>query len=121
MEPRGFLLDMWVYSKASLILLALALFVTENFVHYPLGLMSLLGMVQMVLHPRMCWAAGTRTLFILFGLIWFPMLVASIATYEIGREVETSILYLHFLPAAYFVFYACRDAVSYTHLRAHET
>lgn len=109
MEPRGFLLDMWVYSKASLILLALVLFVTENLVHYPIGLMSLLGMVQMVLHPRMCWAAGTRTLFVLFGLIWFPMLVASIATNEIGRELETSILYLHFLPAAYFVFYACRD------------
>ena len=109
MEPRNFLLHTCVYSKASLILLALVLFVTENLVHYPVGLMSLLGTVQMVLHPRMCGIAGARALFVLFGLIWFPMLVASIATNEVGRELETSILYLHFLPAAYFVFCACRD------------
>jgi len=111
MQPqKKFLSDMDVYAKASLILLTLALFATENLVHYPVALMSLLGLVQMVVDRRKHWDTVSRFLFALFGMIWFPMLVASIATYEIGREMETSILYLHFLPAAYFVLHACRDA-----------
>lgn len=98
-----------VYAKASLILAALTLFATENLVHYPVALMSLLGLGQMILRPKDCLAGPARALAILFCLIWIPMLFASAGAYEIDRAAKTSILYLHFLPAAYFVYYACRQ------------
>ena len=100
--------DIEVYAKASLILVALTLFATENLVHYPVALMSLLGIAQMIVRPRECLTGPATVLIILFCLIWIPMLFASAGAYDLARATETSILYLHFLPAAYFVLGACR-------------
>ena len=102
--------SMEVYAKASLILVALTLFATENLIHYPVALMSLIGLAQMMLRPRDCLNQPARALMILFCLIWLPMVFASAGAYEPDRSAETTILYLHFLPAAYFVLSACRDA-----------
>ena len=65
-----------VYAKAALILISFALFATENYVHYPVALMSLLGLAQIAWRPRDCLTGQARTLLIVFGLIWIPMLIA---------------------------------------------
>jgi O-antigen ligase len=96
-------------AKAALILCSFALFATENLVHYPVALMSLIGLAQIVSRPRDCLAGQSRTLIILFCLIWLPMLIASIDAFEFERAAETTALYFHFLPAAFFVLGACRD------------
>ena len=99
-----------VYAKAALILISFALFATENFVHYPVVLMSLLGLAQIVLRPRDCLTGQARSLLIVFGLIWIPMLIASFDAFDLEPAVESTALYFHFLPAAYFVLVACRDS-----------
>ena len=99
-----------VYAKAALILISFALFATENYVHYPVALMSLLGLAQIAWRPRDCLTGQARTLLIVFGLIWIPMLIASFDAVNFQRSAETTARYLHFLPAAYFVFSACRHA-----------
>ena len=99
-----------VYAKAALILISFALFATENYVHYPVALMSLLGLAQIAWRPRDCLTGQARTLLIVFGLIWIPMLIASFDAVNFQRSAETTARYFHFLPAAYFVFSACRHA-----------
>jgi len=99
-----------IYAKAALILISFALFSTENYVHYPVALMSLLGLAQIAWRPRDCLTGQARTLLIVFGLIWIPMLIASFDAVNFQRSAETTARYLHFLPAAYFVFSACRHA-----------
>ena len=100
------------YAQAALILAAFALFATENLVHYPVALMSLLGMWQMVRAPRALFEPAARALLLLFALVWLPMLCALPDASDPARTTKTVLLYLHLLPATYFLMRACaRPAV----------
>lgn len=96
--------------SAVLILLAFALFVTEHLVHYPVALMSVLGVALLVTRSEHAREPDTRTLVLLFCCLWVPMLVASVDALNPARAWKTTLLYLHLLPAACFVLLACRDA-----------
>ena len=87
----------------------MALFATENLVHYPVGAMALLGLARMWSNPRDCVSGPGRMLALMFACIWIPMLLASLDAVEPTRAAKTTLLYLHFMPAAYFVLWSCRD------------
>ncbi len=95
------------YAHAGLILLAFALFASETLVHYPVALMSLLGLAGMVRSPGHLTERPTRRLVLLFALVWLPMLAAFPDAVNPDRSAKTVLLYLHFLPAAYYLLWVC--------------
>ena len=70
------------YAHATLVLLAFALFASQNLVHYPVALMGLCGLVFMVRRAPLPNAAAMRPLLVLFGCVWVPMLVALVDAVE---------------------------------------
>ncbi|MEQ8233667.1 MAG: O-antigen ligase family protein [Gammaproteobacteria bacterium] len=97
---------------AALVLSAFALFVAENLVHYPVALMGLLGLVFMVRREPAPGPGAARTLLLLFGCIWLPMLAALVDAVDMRHSAKTVLLYLHFLPAAWYLACVCaRPAV----------
>jgi len=100
------------YAHAALVLLTFALFASENLVHYPVALMGLCGLVFMVRRVPPPNAAAVRPLLVLFGCVWIPMLVALVDAVEPRHATKTVLLYLHFLPAAWYLVCVCtRPAV----------
>lgn len=100
-----------LYLRVGLILLALGAFAVAELVHYPVALMSLWGLLDAVRAPRRTWhAPRARLLAGLFALLWLPMAMAWFGAVNPARSGETVLLYLHFLPAAWFVVVTCRDA-----------
>lgn len=100
------------FAHSALILTAFALLATENLVHYPLALMALFGLWQMVRVPRALMDDSARPLLLLFALVWVPMALSLSDAVDAERSTETVLLYLHFLPAAYYLMRVCtRPAV----------
>ena len=97
------------YAKSGLILLTLSLLVSEHLVHYGMGLMALLGVVEAVRHPAALRTWHARQLLLLFALLWLPMAIASVNAVAPEHSLRTVLPYLHLLPAAYFVMRACAD------------
>ena len=96
-------------AKAGLILATLTLFVSQHLVHYAMGLMALLGVVDALRHPAALRGWQTRQLLLMFALLWLPMLVASFNAVAPDHTWRTVLPYLHLLPAAYFMMRACAD------------
>jgi len=97
------------YARAGLILATLTLFVSEHLVHYAMGLMAVLGVIDAVRHPAALRDWHARQLLLLFALLWLPMGLASLHALAPGHTLGTVLPYLHLLPAAYFVMRACAD------------
>lgn len=97
------------YVKAGLILATLTLFVSEHLVHYALGSMAVLGVLDAVRHPAALRTWRTRQLLLLFALLWLPMMIASVNAVAPAHTWRTVLPYLHLLPASYFVMRACAD------------
>ena len=97
------------YAKAGLILATLSLFVSEHLVHYAMGLMALLGVIDGLRDPRALREWRARQLLALFGLLWLPMVCAYPGAVAPDHTLHTVLPYLHLLPAAYFVMRACTD------------
>ncbi len=97
------------YAKAGLILATLTLFVSAHLVHYAMGLMALLGVLDAVRHPDRLREWHARQLLLLFALLWLPMLIASLGAVAPSHTLHTVLPYLHLLPAAYFMMRACAD------------
>lgn len=95
------------YFNASLILATFATFAAENLMHYPIALMSLLGVVGLIRESRWRRNPGVRFVSILFACIWLPMAVAQFDAANFDRSLKTTLLYLHFLPAACYIVVVC--------------
>lgn len=95
------------YAHAGLILLAFAAFAVDQVVHYPVALMALFGIVRVLAAPRNVAAPAVRPLLVVFALIWLPMLVSLLDPVNPAHAKKTVYLYLHFLPAAYYVLCSC--------------
>ncbi|MGE0483072.1 MAG: O-antigen ligase family protein [Gammaproteobacteria bacterium] len=96
------------YLHAALILGAFALFATEHLVHYPVGLMSVLGLAMLARQPARLREPGVRTFLALFACIWLPMLAALPDAVAPARSQQTVLLYFHLLPAGLYLVCACR-------------
>ncbi len=107
LPPRGSTL---IYAKSALILFTLGCFATEHLVHYPVALMALLGLLDAAIRPGALRESRVGHLLLLFALIWLPMLCAWPDAVAPERTTKTVLLYLHLLPAAYFVLRACCEA-----------
>lgn len=80
--------------------------------HYPVALMAVIGLVDMMRHPEHLRLPGTRRLMLLFAAIWLPMLAAFPDAVNSDRTAKTLLLYLHLFPAAWYLVIVCaRPAV----------
>ena len=98
------------YARAGLILATLALFISEHMVHYAMGLMAVLGAIDVLRYPQVLREWRSRQLLTLFGLLWLPMVAAYPGAYAPEHSLRTVLPYLHLLPAAYFVMRSCASA-----------
>ncbi|MBK6660578.1 MAG: hypothetical protein IPG43_21670 [Proteobacteria bacterium] len=97
------------HAKAGLILATLTLFVSQHLVHYALGLMAVLGVIDAVRHPSALREWRSRQLLWLFALLWLPMVIACVDAVAPSHTLRTVLPYLHLLPASYFILRACAD------------
>ena len=86
-----------------LILVAFVSFTTGTLVHYPVSLMMLLGIAFIWKKPeRECYAA-LKFVLLMYFIVWFPMLIATIDAVNLTRAVQTTLLYLHFVPVLVYL------------------
>ena len=90
-----------------IIILAFCGLATQKLVHYPVGVMAIAGIVLFGLRNIDSRQVSKFLLPVLFALLWLPMCLASIDAVAMKHSLSTTIAYLHFLPAAYFIMYAC--------------
>ena len=97
--------------SGGLILLSFVLLVSEHLFHYPVAIMAVWGCVLFVRQPRR-WlqTPGASATLVMFLCIWVPMLAALPDAENFHHSAKTVLLYLHFLPAAYFIVEAASDA-----------
>ncbi|MGR8920313.1 MAG: O-antigen ligase family protein [Gammaproteobacteria bacterium] len=95
------------HAHAALILCAFALLATENLVHYPVALMSLLGLVRLARAPRATLFGPGAPLTLVFLALWLPMLAALPDAVNAARAHKTVWLYLHFLPLGWYLMAVC--------------
>jgi O-antigen ligase len=94
---------------ALLIFAGFALLSTHHLVHYPVGIMSLLGIYQLVRDRGASLRRDdARNLLIIFACIWLPMLLSLPDAVAPQRSGKTVLSYLHFLPAGLYVVAAMR-------------
>ncbi len=80
---------------------------TQKLIHYPLGLMAVGAVALLATRARVMFQPHKFLLPCLFLLIWLPMCLGTINAVERGHSLATTLAYLHFLPAAYFILCAC--------------
>ena len=98
------------YLPAALILLAVAGLATKNLTHYPVGIMSLLGIWHAAREPKIViGSANARFLIGIFLCLWLPMLFSLTDAISPSRAIETTAAYFHFLPAGLYMIYMLRD------------
>lgn len=89
---------------ACLILSAFVLLSTHHLVHYPIAVMSLLGIYQLLRHRGVGLNSDdARSLLMIFACIWLPMLLALPDAAAAERTNKTVLSYLHFLPAGLYI------------------
>ena len=86
---------------AVLIISALVLLSTENLFHYPIAIMSVLGIIE-IFRKRIC-LQSMKYVYLVFFLVWLPMAVSSFLATNPIHSWKTTFAYLHFLPAAYYM------------------
>lgn len=95
---------------AALVWLCVALLATENLIHYPVAIMSLVGLYRGLRAPQdLRHDASARLLVAAFLCLWVPMLLALPDAVNPGHAAKTAFAYSHFLPLAYFVLSSARD------------
>jgi len=98
------------YLPAVLMLLAVAALASENLSHYPIGVLSLLGVAALIRDPKsMLGSADARLLLSVFACLWIPMLLALTDAADPARAAKTTGFYLHFLPAGLYIAHMLSD------------
>ena len=92
-----------IYLPVFLVGSAFCLLLTEKLVHYPIAVMGLLGIWHCAREPRLLRDPPLVAISIAFALIWIPMLIALIDAAAAERSAKTTWLYLHFLPAGWYI------------------
>ena len=95
------------YAYLGVIVLAFCALASQKLVHYPIGFMAIAGIFLFISRRSDPCHTFKFLLPSLFGLLWLPMFLASIDAVAMKHSLSATAAYLHFLPAAYFVMYAC--------------
>ncbi len=90
-----------------IIVLAFFALATQKLVHYPLGFMAVAGVFLFSFRRSGQPCPLGFLLPVLFALVWLPMCFATINAVAPEHSLVTTLSYLHFLPAAYFLLHAC--------------
>lgn len=92
------------YLPAILVLLAVGGLAAENFSHYPIGILSVLGIVHFVRNRSgLLESSDAKLLISIFACLWIPMLLSLGDAANPARAIKTTLLYLHYLPASLYV------------------
>jgi O-antigen ligase len=91
------------YAGCALIVASIALLPVGKLVHLPFASMAVAGIVAAVRSRGMAADPAARVLTLLYLCIWLPMLNASVDAHAPGRALQTTLAYLHFLPAAWYI------------------
>ncbi len=103
--------SVWVFIKAYwhclLILLAFIGFVSKSLYNYPIGIMAILGLYQIIVAPRQLITDPVlKTFSVLFLCLWLPLLLALIDAVDPIHSKNTVIPYLRFFFAGAFIIQA---------------
>ena len=92
------------YLAAALILIAVAALATERLIHYPIGIMCVLGLVEFARSPARFFGNSSQRFYsLLFGCIWLPMLLSLSDAVNVQHAMKTTWAYLHFLPLGWYI------------------
>jgi O-antigen ligase len=95
-------------------ILIFPLMVTEHLFHYPviiLGVMGAIHWLRLSLRQKYIAKPGADMAWVLllFACVFMPMLLSMSDAFEPEHTKKTVLSYLHFLPAALYVCFICRD------------
>jgi len=83
----------------------------SNSYTYVTGIFAIGGIIVAVCYRRAIWSSdASRCLVFLFLALWLPMLIALPDAASPNHSLKSTLGYLHFLPAAYFMCWLMRDA-----------
>ena len=80
---------------------------TQKLIHYPMALMAIGGIVVLTVRAGRMYRSSEFLLPYLFCLVWLPMCLGTIHAANMSHSLATTLTYLHFLPASYFIIYVC--------------
>ena len=98
-----------------LIVATVALFATKTLFNYPLGLMTILGVILLIRRPHALWDWGNpaiRTLTLMFLCLWIPMMLSLPDAVDRGRAVGTALTEVRFLFAGLWAIYVLRNPLT---------
>ncbi|MEM7027751.1 MAG: hypothetical protein AAF410_05965, partial [Pseudomonadota bacterium] len=105
-------LILWLkeYWPALLMLLAFFGFISKSLFQYPIGIMAILGIISICKNPRLVLQDNLlKSYCLIFMAIWIPMLISTIDAYHMERSLRTTMGYLRFLFAGFFIIQALAE------------
>ncbi len=95
------------YWPCLLIILAIIGFVSKSLYNYPIGIMALLGLYNILLSPRILFQDKTIKLFLYaFLCLWLPLLISLPDAVNLQHSAKTVFPYLRFFFAGVFIIIA---------------
>ena len=95
------------YAAATLVLLALLLFISKSLYNYPVSLLALFGLIAcFTSRGRVFSQPSIRCFCLLFACIWLPILLSLSVAVNFERSLDTVGPYLRFLFMGVFVIWA---------------
>lgn len=92
------------YWPCLLIILAIVGFVSKSLYNYPIGIMALLGLYNILLTPKTLFQDKTLKLFLyLFLCLWLPLLISLPDAVNLQHSAKTVFPYLRFFFAGVFI------------------
>lgn len=95
------------YWPCLLIILAIIGFVSKSLYNYPIGIMALLGLYNILITPKLLFKDKTLKLFLyVFLCLWLPLLISLPDAVNIQHSTKTVFPYLRFFFAGVFIIIA---------------
>jgi O-antigen ligase len=91
------------YWSCFLILLAFVGFVSKSLYNYPMGIMALLGLYQIIAMPKILQDPLVKTFSLVFICIWLPLLLSLPDAVNLNHSAHTVFPYLRFFFAGIFI------------------
>jgi O-antigen ligase len=92
---------------ALVILTTFALLGTQNLVHYPFALMSVIGLCLIAKNLSVLFEKDSQKIVYIFALVWSPMLLSLPDAVNLMTASQSTFSYLHYFFGAYYIYWAC--------------
>lgn len=99
-KSSDFIKDYW---SLLFILSPVLLLATKTYFNIPIYIMALIGLYRLIKKNHLLYSSEMRFIYILFFSIWLPMLFSLTDAINLPHSLKTTLPYLRFLFAAYFI------------------